>query len=198
MGGFGSGRRWSGKDTTLDFRRLDVRGLQRGGWLAAGASFVSRWSRNGVEQASIQGRSESDRVVLSYRHQSHGQDWESLEYSILLERTRCNYGGTRTWFLCPGLRCGRRVAVLYAGKYFVCRHCRELAYESQREPRHDRLLSRLQDLNAKLGGSGCTLDGMPNRPKGMHLRTYQRIAARYEWLEKVMDMETVRRFGFTF
>jgi hypothetical protein len=88
--------------------------------------------------------------------------------------------------------------VLYAGKYFVCRHCRQLAYESQREQPHDRALSRLQDLNIKLGGEGCTLDGMPPKPKGMHQRTYQRIASRYEWLEKVMDLATIARFGCSF
>jgi hypothetical protein len=69
---------------------------------------------------------------------------------------------------------------------------------SQREQPHDRALSRLQGLNIKLGGIGCTLDGMPPKPKGMHQRTYQRIAARYERLEKVMDLATVARFGFSF
>ena len=64
MGGFGSGRRQGGKDTTSDMRMLDVRRLQRDGLLTPGRAFGWQWTRNGEEVASIQIRTEIDRVML--------------------------------------------------------------------------------------------------------------------------------------
>jgi hypothetical protein len=97
MGGYGSGRRWgSSKDTNSDFRRLDVRPLHRNGFLLPGRSSTMKWSRDGEVVASIGLRAEWDRVILSYRHCSAGtEDWQSLEYSVALEWTPCNYGGPR-------------------------------------------------------------------------------------------------------
>ena len=36
-------------------------------------------------------------------------------------------------FICPAAGCGRRVAILYRGGIFACRHCYRLAYASSRE-----------------------------------------------------------------
>jgi hypothetical protein len=41
------------------------------------------------------------------------------EYAVLLEWTRCHYGGERAWFRCPVIGCGRRVAILYGGAIFA-------------------------------------------------------------------------------
>jgi len=43
MGGFGSGRWQQGKDTTSDYRQLDVRRLQRDGFLKPGRIFGWQW-----------------------------------------------------------------------------------------------------------------------------------------------------------
>jgi hypothetical protein len=50
-----------------------------------------------------------------------------------IERTPCHVGGSRPWFICPALGCGRRVAILYGGGIFACRLCFQLAYASARE-----------------------------------------------------------------
>ena len=90
--------------------------------------------------------------------------------------TACNFGGERPWFVCPGATCGRRVAVLYGpGKYFLCGHCYELRYESQREDKKDRALRRAQKIRMRLGGSANMLEPFPERPKGMHHDTYMRL-----------------------
>ena len=53
---------------------------------------------------------------------------------------------------CLGVGCGRRVAILYGlGKYFLCRHCYDLRYESKREDKKGRALRRVQ----KIRGAGC-------------------------------------------
>ena len=51
--------------------------------------------------------------------------------AINIVRTRCNYGGFREWFECPG--CEKRAGVLYGAEdAFRCRKCLNLAYLSQR------------------------------------------------------------------
>jgi len=195
MGGWGSGRRWSSKEITTDYRRWDIRKTAREGWLAPGSCFIARWIVRGVEQAAVSVRAELDRIVVSYRHQYNGKPWESLEYPIFLERTQCHYGGTRVWFQCPRLGCGRRVAVLYSGRLFLCRHCRQLAYESQRESPLDRALARTQALHFRMGGDGSVIDGEPFKRKGMHQKTYDRLMRRYRWLDLDLKVKEVKRFG---
>jgi hypothetical protein len=68
------------------------------------------------------------------------------------------------------------VAILYGpGKYFLCRHCYDLRYESQREDKKDRALRRAQKVRQRLGGSANILESFPERPKGMHHDTYMRL-----------------------
>ena len=80
MGGFGSGRGQRGKDTTSDMRALDVRRLQRDGLLIPGRAFGWSWLLNGETVASINIRSEVDRVILNYRSRSNGGEWQAKEY----------------------------------------------------------------------------------------------------------------------
>jgi hypothetical protein len=168
----------SSKNTTSYYHQLDIRDLQRKGFLRPCGWVGLNWSRDGEVVASIRILAEFDRIVLSYRHQSYGEDWKSKEYSIFIDRTRCNYGGERVWFLCPGRGCSRRVAVLYGGSVFACRHCYELAYDSQREQAHSRALSRAQAICMKLGGSPG--GNWPGKPKGMHWRTYNQLCREAE------------------
>ncbi len=127
MGGWGSGGHYASRETTTDYRRLDVRVLQKQGWLDARHSVVITWSRNKRREGTINIRAEIDRVTLSYRHQRPGEEWQSEEYPVELNRTVCHYGGDRVWFRCPGRGCGRRVAILYGGAIFACRKCYGLA-----------------------------------------------------------------------
>ena len=205
MGGVGSGNwyRFDKKATTDECHSLDVRDLHREGLLKAGVCFRSSWSRAGKETASIQGVVYRDRVVLSYSHRrGPSGEWEDVKEPVPLEWTPCNFGGERPWFVCPGVvngvACARRVAILYGpGKYFLCRHCYDLRYESQREDKKDRALRRAQKIRKRLGGSANMMKPFPERPKGMHHDTYMRLfwehheaemeqlAGMREWLDKL-------------
>jgi hypothetical protein len=168
------------KNTTSSCFQLDIRDLKRKGFLQPRGWVNLYWSRNGEVVGSIRMNAEFDRVVLSYRHQRYGDDWKSEEYPAFLDSTRCNYGGARTWFLCPARGCSRRVAILYLGSIFACRHCHQLAYDSQREAPYSRALSRAQAIRMKLGGSPNMGEDFPDKPKGMHWRTYWRHRERAE------------------
>jgi hypothetical protein len=143
------------EDTTAGHRSIDVRSLGRQGYLRPGTSFTFRWSQRGVQVASTGGYAGANSVVLSDRQRLRGSDqWQQNDYPVRLVRTPCHYGGESAWFLCPAQDCGRRVAILYAGSIFACRHCHHLAYQSQREQRYQRALSRTQAIRIRMGGSG--------------------------------------------
>jgi hypothetical protein len=179
MGGYGSGRRWASKETTGDYRQLDVRRLQRDGLLERRYSFGWRWSRNGESVGSISIHPEAHCVILKYRHGGAGEGGTDQEYPVFLERTPCHYGGERVWFRCPARGCGRRVAILYSGRVFACRHCYRLAYPCQHESPGDRADSRAWKIRERCGGWGSLLDPL-FRSKGMHHRTFRRLARAYE------------------
>jgi hypothetical protein len=87
----------------------------------------------------------------------------------------------------PGLRMrpeGR--AILYGpGRYFLCRHCYDLTYQSQRDSQMYRALHRAQDIRRRLGGSANMTEPFPEKPKGMHHDTYERLW----WEHHAAEME---------
>lgn len=181
MGGFGSGKH-GGKDTTNNYRSLDVRKLQRERMLTPGHAFQWQWTRDGKEVASIHMQIEVNCVILDYRTRSNGGDWQPMEYPVYLEWTGCNYGGQRAWFLCPATGCGRRVAKLFMGGsgIFACRHCYRLAYASQRENGDSRATRRADKIRERLGWEPGILNGRGRKPKGMHWRTFDRLSAEHD------------------
>jgi hypothetical protein len=173
--------------------------------LRTGHSFSLRWSRAGRKTGSIGGVAYDDRVTFFYRHRTGpGDEWDDVKETVALEWTACNFGGKRPWFLCPGVvgdkRCGRRVAVLYGpGRYFLCRHCYDLGYESQRDNKTYRALRRAQNIRERLGGSANMMEPFPEKPKGMHHDTYmklfwehheaemEQLAGTRAWLDKLQQ-----------
>lgn len=199
MGGSGSGSwyRWSSKTTTESQHRIDIRWLKKQGYLRPGIISSLSWSCRGEQTGSIGYRMGIDRMVLNYRRQPHGGEWEDVEQTISFNRTPCNYGGTRTWFHCP--RCWKRVAVLYgAGKYFLCRHCYKLAYGSQREASYDRLLRKANTIKERLGGQPGRDYPFPWKPKNMHWKTYWRLRKEAEQAENLGWVMAEQRYGILF
>ena len=197
MGGIGSGRHWyyGAKETTEQCHRIDIRYLKGQGLLKPGYIGWLKWSRNGEQTGSIRYRIEYDRMVLLYRHRDFEGEWEEVEEPVYFDWTSCNYGGQRRWFICPIVGCGKRVAVLYgAGKYFACRHCYDLAYESQRENRYGRAIRRQHKIVERLGGEISDLF-YPEKPKGMHWKTYDRLMAEATYYDQVTEAYLARWLG---
>lgn len=187
MGGVGSGRpRGSGRATAEDHRSIDANQLNRHGCLSPGWIGGWEWKRDGERVAWISLAAEGDQdqgwLRLDYRVRAPGCDWEGVNQAVRIVRVPCRLGGSRPYFICPGMvggiACRRRVLKLYgAGRHFLCRLCYRLAYASQSEDDLDRALRRANRIRVRLGGEPGTASLFPRKPRGMWSRTYDRLSA---------------------
>ena len=186
MGGFGSGRfSYADRSTVEESLVLSVfsicqRKRDHGFWPDR-----SRWVLSDGRTVSVgyhietgaDGRPE----LMRLEYTASG---EPVSYVVRFTSTACRYGGWRSWFICPNTHCERRCAKLYCPpgwRYFVCRTCAELTYQSTRESTPFRLLRRMEKIGRRLGWEEGFKD--QGKPKGMHQRTYARLAAEYDRLE---------------
>lgn len=184
MGGIGSGNRsrYSSRSTTEDFNSIDIRRWAREGMLHPGYRGGWQWLRSNEVIATIGMRAEADRVILTYRHRRRDGDWKDEEYPVYISRTQCRLGGSRPWFICPVTGCRRRVAILYGGAIFACRHCHGLTYESTREDAGDRAARRADHIRKRLGWEPGFLNGDGWKPKWMRWRTFNRLKLEHDRL----------------
>ena len=110
----------------------------------------------------------------------------------------CNLGGSRAWFICPAVGCGRRVAILYGGGIFACRRCYRLAYASSREDAGDRATRRADRLRAREGWEPGILNGEGGEPKWMRWRTFDRLAVEHNAFVGESLAGMALRFGIKF
>jgi hypothetical protein len=175
MGGSGSGSHyhwWRATKKTVveDCLSLDANRWAREGILRAGVHQTDswRWVYQSGRECSIGYEVFTQDMAqpllrLSFSCTARGQAGP-MGYHVRLATTRRRFGGLRWWFLCPlsvnGRHCCRRVGKLYlppGSKYFGCRHCHDLTYQSAQE--HDKradLLRRHPEL------IDAVLDGTPN------------------------------------
>jgi hypothetical protein len=200
MGGIGSGThtRWDTRDTVDDMRALPIGKLSKAGWLSSGGTCAFTWSCAGRKTGAINVTAAAGHVVLSYKARSNGDEWRDMKYPVHIHRTPCNLGGTRAWFLCPARNCGRRVAKLYGGAVFACRHCHKLAYPSENESARDRAVRKADQMRERLDWPPGIFEGSGwEKPKHMHWSTYRRLVREYERHEAAMlggIMEWLHRF----
>ena len=95
----------------------------------------------------------------------------------------------------PGARLRRRVAILYGGGIFACRHCYQLVYASAREDISDRAARRADKLRARLGWEPGILNGNGTKPKWMRWRTFKRLAAEHHQFVARSAQAAALKFG---
>lgn len=153
MGRYGG----SGKNTVEDCKSISIFWLKKQGCFKNGIVYTGgkmKWTSSMGEDRgsigfSIKINGDKGQLTFQYTYANPYNDIkEELDYPVDLVSTLCNYGGRRWWFICTayknGIYCGRRVGKLYlgsGGKYFACRHCYNLTYQSCKE--HDKRISGL-------------------------------------------------------
>lgn len=178
---FGQGE----KDCLERFKRLDCRKMQHTGALNAGNRGNWAWfdTKTNEKMGEISYESQPHHLTLSYtvNDQQH-------RYSIELERMACNYGGSRVWFHCPVVGCGKRVAILFLkGGIFACRHCQRLNYQSQQLAKSDQHRLRMHRIRGRLNWPiYCDVPFMKyiTKPKGMHHATFERLKQEHDRHER--------------
>lgn len=191
MGGRGSGDyiRSNSKPTTDNFLKLDLRMLNKRGWLVPNVNQTITWSRNDNVIGRISYVLSSNKITLLYAHGTSSNQPESINDEIQLIKTSCNFGGERTWFCCPS--CSKKVLVLFGGKYFRCRQCKGVVYASSNESQLDRSRRALAKYQSILAPdlALCSADGTRglHKPKGMRYKTYFDIKKRASEKEDEMN-----------
>lgn len=157
MGGFGSGNWYrSGKKSTVE-KSLTITMRDFRGRLFPHTTGTLGWEWPGGRTASVgyivSFQENMPIITLHYRW----GDREDIRFSIRLQSTPTQFGGERLWFTCPlifrGVPCERRVAKLYsppAARYFGCRRCYDLTYQScQWAHQSERMYWRIGFLNSR-------------------------------------------------
>jgi hypothetical protein len=139
---------WEKKNAAEDCRSVSVFFLKKHGYFRGYQSGLMTWKNSFGEQTASIGVAVStlpgdDYARFQYTSTDrHSGEKTEYDYKVSVTTTPCNFGGLRYWFVCPlytnGIYCGRRVGTLYlapGGKYFGCRHCYNLSYESRNESR---------------------------------------------------------------
>lgn len=180
MGGYGSGKRCNNrfKRITGDYSCIDIRRWKRKNLLTPGNSF-SLFKADGIS-LYVDTAQNLNNFVIHYQSKKEIKTLKSLDYIIQLNWVNCHFGGKRPWFICPLKKCGQRVAILYGGPIFACRHCYKLVYQSQRESISDRAIRQAEKIRNKLQWSTGILDGIQDKPKGMHWCTFERLCMQHD------------------
>ncbi len=202
MGGSGSGTwcRWNKKTYTEEVKRIDIRYMNKRGFLKPGFNGSLSWSSRGEPSGNINFVAWETKMRLKYRYRINGGEWEPVEEDIQLDQTPCNYGGVRKWFICPS--CGQRVGLLYGhGKYFRCRNCSGVTYASQSEGDLDRMCRKARrirkrlDIGVEWWDADCLADPIMMKPKGMHQKTFDRLRLAENGAQDMIGRLMVARFG---
>jgi len=176
MGGSGSGRQAGYQAPQChQYCAIDLAWLRRKKLLRPGLCVDLNWKVRGEPSGMITLTVAAKGVLLRYRTRTKGEEWRNIEEPIAFCWTGTAYKGRRAWFQCPG--CGRRCRILYGGSLFRCRRCHGLKFESQYESAYSRGTSRACALRRRLGHTGDLDEPFPAKPKGMHWKTYRRLEA---------------------
>jgi len=117
-----------------------------------------------------------DRVIVCVQNRRFYAD---------LRYRKPHFGGISASLACPS--CAREARTLFiTSRALACRTCSGLKYQSQLERRPDRARRRALKIMDRLARGHASLMTIPERPAGMHRRTY---------LRNVLDLASFMRLG---
>ena len=176
----------SQKRTHEEMCHVDIRFLKKQGYLAGENQRITTtlsWSNNtGENTGSIGIEVRDEYIILKYTNTNSDRETEDIEEKVAISKQSCHYGGFRKYLICPG--CGKRVVVLYGGKFFRCRHCYDFCYSSQLERPAFRLLRKARKLADKVAGEDGDYWGFPPRKPYKHRKKYQQQWQEHERIQR--------------
>lgn len=171
MGGSGSGgHNCSGRAALECWASIGIQQFKAGGLLQPGAAARGKVGRISRFEFKTGPNNSLDTKITD----KGGTRFQWVDF----EQHSRPFGGFQAYFRCP--YCGNRRTKLYLYRgEFRCRVCARLQYRSQRMRTADRLAYKAQKVRERMLGVPWTecngLDGAPDRPKGMHWSTYDRL-----------------------
>jgi hypothetical protein len=173
----------------LDISRLKAIGVNLDEGVFYTSGIINWTSGKGAytHNSSISYIREGDTFTLYYKYND-----KPVKEDIELLRTPCNYGSSRVWFSCPS--CSRRVRCLYGTKYFRCRKCHDLIYESQCEALGYRMLRKRNKLLNRLGTEETYIPFII-KPKRMRQFTFKRHLITLAKCNKVFNIWAINCFN---
>lgn len=179
---------WHKKRNTDQYKKIDVRYMQRESLLDVGEAGSLRWTsqQTGEVTGRIDYEVQHDSVCFKYNVRSNPSEaWRPYSYHVPVTHTPCNYGGSRAWFKCP--HCFKRVAVLYIDEKIACRTCYNLNYTSQQQTKgtwqqRDRMNKVRGKLDWPLFKDVYVWQRI--KPKGMHYKTFYQLCREHDFYER--------------
>lgn len=165
-------------------RAMDSRVMKKQGIFENGTGSYSWWDADTKEiRSSLDYSYQDQQLTLSYRCNG-----EYFCYVIHIEQTACNYGGTRSWFICPSPQCRKRVAKLYLSKshYYLCRYCNNANYAIQQMSDKNKPLHHMYKMRNKLGWNHNHVTYLKRitKPLNMHHKTFKAMVAKHDEYER--------------
>ncbi len=168
------------KQTTKDLLKLSIQWLVKNKYIESEcykSAGIAWYKSNKKKIASINIIvnivNNKNYIELIYTHNKT----EDIRYKVFIETTTPNYGGIRYWFICP--KCHKRVTFLYGGKYFLCRTCQNLCYETQQLNTTDRMMEKSDKYRNK------ALNKKGTKKKGMHWKTFYSLMDKADYYEGI-------------
>jgi hypothetical protein len=94
-----------------------------------------------------------------------------------------------------GMAAPRRRELRPEGDHYEDRQALRLAYQSQHEQPHEGVLRRGNNIRMRLGGYPSPLSPFPEKPKGIHWRTLERLSHRVWRTEGAAELHLAMPLG---
>jgi hypothetical protein len=116
---------------------LSMSWLKKHGYLDGWKSGGMEWKQFGKKN-SVGFIVDTEKMYINFfcTYTDRSGNREEQDYKAHIVSVTPHFGGKRYYFICPIVGCFKRVSVLYlppGGKYFGCRKCHRLQYESSRQ-----------------------------------------------------------------
>lgn len=193
MGGYNSGgHRWGRQRAAVEAcYRFDAKMLRKLLTAPPGAHLAASfgWTGPRGEDAKAIAAYRAGDSFLTLHFERSGETDKPPPQKIALLFSPCRFGGRRAWFVC-GL-CQRRAFRLYLYPHFYmnekridrfyCRVCLGLTYDQRRSKDLVTLgQMRARRVQKQLHDTAHEWEWLPDKPKYMRWRTYDRLAAQHQ------------------